>query len=65
VLSNVQRRYIELDDADALLHKINNQQPESDHSQERFYKIKGNRLILKYEDIRNINIEYLYITEEE
>jgi len=65
VLSNVQRRYIELDDADALLHKINNKQPESDHSQERFYKIKGNRLILKYEDIRNINIEYLYITEEE
>ena len=44
---------------------------ESDESQSdtataaRFYDIKGDRLILKYEDIKNINIEYLYIVEEE
>jgi hypothetical protein len=31
----------------------------------RFYEIKGDRLILKYEDIKNINIEYLYIIEEQ
>lgn len=65
VLSNVQRRYIELDDADALLQMMDDNSQHRTHQNDRFYKIKGNRLILKYEDIRNINIEYLYITEEQ
>ncbi|NQZ33516.1 MAG: hypothetical protein HRU06_19775 [Oceanospirillaceae bacterium] len=64
VLSNVQRRYIELDDADTLLNMMDSEQNTITSRSPRFYKIKGNRLILKYEDIRNINIEYLYITEE-
>ncbi len=52
VLSDVFRRKLASDDGG---------QPES---QNRFYGIKGDRLVLKYADIRNINIEYLYITEE-
>ncbi|EJL6524634.1 hypothetical protein RDG66_12145 [Vibrio cholerae] len=30
---------------------------------ERYYRIKGDRLILKYDNIHNLNIEYLYIYE--
>lgn len=31
---------------------------------ERYYQIKGERLILKYNQIINLNLEYLYIYEE-
>ncbi|ATC84171.1 MULTISPECIES: hypothetical protein [Pseudoalteromonas] len=54
VLSDAMRRPIELD-----------KPLSTDSSVARFYEIKGDRLILKYEDIKNINIEYLYIIEEE
>lgn len=41
-----------------------NQDEDSDTDEGRsFYEIKGDRLILKYEDVKNVNIEYLYITE--
>jgi len=53
VLSGAMRRPIEKDEQ------------ESTPTSARFYDIKGDRLILKYEDIKNINIEYLYIVEEE
>lgn len=29
---------------------------------ERFYEVKGDRVVLKYDEIKNINIEYFYIT---
>jgi hypothetical protein len=29
---------------------------------DRFYQIKGDRLILKYSQLKNINIEYLYVS---
>lgn len=32
-------------------------------NQERFYEIKGDRIILKYSDIKNINLEYYTVTE--
>jgi len=54
VLSGAMRRPIESDDSNPL-----------EPAAERFYEIKGDRLILKYEDIKNINIEYLYIIEEQ
>lgn len=54
VLSGAMRRPIESDDSE-----------QTDPPTARFYEIKGDRLILKYEDIKNINIEYLYIIEEE
>ncbi|MEZ8028331.1 hypothetical protein [Enterovibrio norvegicus] len=50
-LSDVSRRTINDDD--------DNEQ--SDREQ-RYYPIKGDRLILKYGDISNVNIEYLYLT---
>ncbi|MCK8123867.1 hypothetical protein MTF66_02575 [Pseudoalteromonas sp. 2CM39R] len=53
VLSDAMRRPIESDDGS------------QSSSPQRFYEIKGDRLMLKYEDIKNINIEYLYITEED
>ena len=46
---------------DAKRRKISQDENEKGNNSERFYEVKGNRLILKYEDIRNINIEYLYI----
>lgn len=53
VLSDSSRREIQADN------------PSSETSDDaRFYEIKGDRLILKYEDIKNINIEYIYISEE-
>lgn len=55
VLSGAMRRPIESDDANF----------STSTSEARFYEVKGDRLILKYEDIKNINIEYLYIVEEE
>jgi len=54
VLSGAMRRPIESDDAKT-----------TSPASARFYEIKGDRLILKYEDIKNINIEYLYIFDEE
>ncbi|MBA6262719.1 hypothetical protein [Colwellia sp. Bg11-12] len=54
VLSGAMRRPIESDDSEPTTPPTT-----------RFYEIKGDRLILKYEDIKNINIEYLYIIEEE
>jgi hypothetical protein len=54
VLSGAMRRLIESDDSESTTPPTT-----------RFYEIKGDRLILKYEDIKNINIEYLYIIEEE
>lgn len=54
VLSGSSRRTIDKDEP----------VPQS-NEKSRFYDIKGDRLILKYEDIKNINIEYLYITEED
>lgn len=54
VLSGAMRRPIESDDSESTTPPTT-----------RFYEIKGDRLILKYEDIKNINIEYLYIIEEE
>lgn len=53
VLSGAMRRPIESDEPE-----------QSPASPNRFYEVKGDRLILKYEDIKNINIEYLYIVEE-
>lgn len=55
VLSDARRRRIESDNI------VSNTSPDS--SDTRFYKIKGERLILKYENINNINVEYLYIEE--
>ncbi|WP_240223200.1 hypothetical protein [Rheinheimera hassiensis] len=52
VLSDVYRRKIESDETED--HTSNNA---------RFYKIKGDRLVIKYEHILNLNIEYLYIEE--
>ncbi|MBB1300993.1 hypothetical protein H5183_06560 [Pseudoalteromonas sp. SR44-8] len=53
---------------DAMRRPIESDEMSTDDLQnsgsQRFYEIKGDRLILKYEDIKNINIEYLYITEE-
>lgn len=54
VLSDAIRRPIESDELEF-----------TNTSTARFYEIKGDRLILKYEDIKNINIEYLYIVEED
>ena len=54
VLSDAMRRPIESDKSSSTASPTT-----------RFYEIKGDRLILKYEDINNINIEYLYIIEEE
>lgn len=51
VLSDVFRRRITSD-------QENIQQP----PEERFYEVKGDRVVLKYEEIKNINIEYFYIT---
>jgi hypothetical protein len=59
VLSDAMRRPIESDDSNS------NFTSTYAASTTRFYDIKGDRLILKYEDIKNINIEYLYIVEEE
>lgn len=53
VLSDAMRRPIE-----------NDQRNSQDDPQKRFYEIKGDRIILKYDDIKNINIEYLYMAEE-
>lgn len=64
VLSDVSRRVIENDDVelislDACLNEAKNKStPES-----RFYEVKGDRFILKYQNLSNINIEYLYLTE--
>lgn len=56
VLSNVYRRKLSADDEDS--HGTEGTKPkESDH---RYYKVRGDRLILKYTDISNINIEYSY-----
>ena len=54
VLSDAMRRPIESDDPKFF----------DSTSEARFYEVKGDRLMLKYEDIKNINIEYLYIVEE-
>jgi hypothetical protein len=50
VLSDVSRRHITADDNNS-------------SNNDRYYQIKGNRLLLKYENILNLNIEYLYIRE--
>ena len=61
VLSDAMRRPIESDDSNSSFTSTYS----SSNATTRFYDIKGDRLILKYEDIKNINIEYLYIIEEE
>ena len=53
VLSDAMRRPIE-----------NDERSLEDEQQKRFYEIKGDRIILKYDDIKNVNIEYLYMAEE-
>ena len=53
VLSDTMRRPIE-----------NDQKSSEDEQNKRFYEIKGDRIILKYDDIKNVNIEYLYMAEE-
>ena len=50
--------------SDVFRRKLTHDESDKDTPQNRFYEIKGDRLVLKYADIRNINIEYLYITEE-
>ncbi|MGE6106049.1 hypothetical protein ACLHZT_20965, partial [Aeromonas veronii] len=51
VLFDVYRRDIKSDD-------------NGENNTERYYQIKGDRLILKYSQIINMNLEYLYIYEE-
>lgn len=51
VLFDVYRRDIKSDD-------------DGENNTERYYQIKGDRLILKYSQIINMNLEYLYIYEE-
>lgn len=51
VLFDVYRRDIKNDD-------------NGDPDTERYYQIKGDRLILKYSQIINMNLEYLYIYED-
>lgn len=59
VLSNVYRRKLSDDNEDT--KGANDAKPkETDH---RYYKVRGDRLILKYTDISNINIEYSYFYE--
>ena len=53
VLSDVYRRKLEHDDTSE----------EKPSSSSRFYKIKGDRLVIKYDQILNMNIEYLFIEE--
>lgn len=73
VLSGVMRRPIESDEevtsrnpvlAAAIKKFAAASEIEALPPSSRFYDVKGDRLILKYEDIKNINIEYLYIQEE-
>lgn len=61
VLSDVLRRPLDADDAQ--FDEPLNDEPSLGVSS-RFYEIKGDRLMLKYDDIKNINIEYLYIIED-
>ena len=61
VLANASRRCInkdEVTDGEQTTTGAGAQQP---GAQDRFYRIKGKRLILKYDDIKNINTEYYYI----
>lgn|GEM_PF-1541073 len=57
VLSDVYRRNIQ-DDEDLPIGKI-----AGDQQDQRFYQIKGDRLVLKYDKVVNLNIEYLYMYE--
>jgi hypothetical protein len=47
----------------AMRRALNQDESSEPDTSARFYEIKGDRLILKYEDVKNVNIEYLYITE--
>jgi hypothetical protein len=58
VLSDAMRRPIENDQKDT-----SNVKAATNTKKERFYEVKGDRLILKYDDIKNVNIEYLYVAE--
>ncbi|HBC3404534.1 hypothetical protein P3602_06580 [Vibrio parahaemolyticus] len=56
VISEATRRHIKEDKTPANVDEI---------SDNRFYEIKGDRLILKYENIINLNVEYYYITQKD
>lgn len=50
--------------SDVLRRRIDRDQEHDQQSQaSRFYAIKGERVVLKYEEIKNINIEYIYLTK--
>lgn len=69
ILSDVYRRKIDKDKIESTTKivdenakdftSINNENEQKD----RLYQIEGDRLILKYNNLANINIEYLYVTE--
>ena len=52
--------------SDAFRRKLEDDDPynsEQKPEKSRFYQIKGDRLVLKYSTLINLNIEYLYVTE--
>lgn len=59
VLSNVYRRKMSDDDEDS--NGAGHAKPKE--FDQRYYKVRGDRLILKYNEISNINIEYSYFYE--
>ncbi|MDW2193153.1 hypothetical protein [Vibrio sp. 1641] len=63
VLFDVYRRDIKADD-NSTPEEDNATQNEDNSESGRYYQVKGQRLILKYNQIINLNIEYLYIYEE-
>ncbi|GAB3027545.1 hypothetical protein GCM10027098_25610 [Bowmanella dokdonensis] len=68
VLENASRRKLDNDDTGSKPQELEGDPPapaeDTSSPKDRFYQIKGDRLTLKYCEIKNLNLEYYYVYEK-